>query len=124
MSAKRTNAAPTRRIKNVHGKPRSMPDWGAIVKVQHQIVGKVPWRVLDELMEELSEYAAIAGCKEQTISVRLFVTSPDRNSAMDQALTVVLAALRALESPHDADSACILAADPMAEFERDFPAPE
>ncbi len=55
-----------------------MSDWGAIVKVNHQIVGKVPWRVLDEIMEEPSEYAAIASCKAQTISVRLSVTATDR----------------------------------------------
>ncbi len=43
---------------------------------------------------------------------------------MDQATSVVLEALRALEVPHDADSARVLALDPIEEFQRDFPGPE
>ncbi len=39
-----------------------MTDWGAIVTATLQVVGYVPQRVLDELMEELSEYTAIADC--------------------------------------------------------------
>lgn len=101
-----------------------MPDWGAIVKVTHQIVGKVSWRVLDELMEELSQHAAIAGSTGQAISLRLFVTVPDRATAKEHALMNVRGAFRALEIPHDPNSACVLAVDPMEAFERDFPAPE
>jgi hypothetical protein len=108
------------------GARNRMADWGAIVRVNHEILGarRATFRVLDELLEELSAYGAIAGSTEHALSVRLFVTASDRASAMDQAMNVVLATLRALEIPHDADSACILALDPIKEFERDFPAPE
>jgi len=100
-----------------------MTDWGAIVTVTHQIAGYVPQRVLDEITEELSDYAALVSCKEQVLSFRLFVTALDRDRAMAQATSVVLGALRALEVPHDADSAHVLALDPIEEFHRDFPGP-
>ncbi len=101
-----------------------MTDWGAIVSVTLQVVGYVPQRVLDEIMEELSDYSALVSCKEQVLSLRLFVAAPDRDRAMHRATSAVLGALRALEVPHDADSAHVLALDPIEEFQRDFPAPE
>jgi hypothetical protein len=41
-----------------------MPDWGAIVKITHRHADWMPSRVLDDLMEALSEYAAIASSNE------------------------------------------------------------
>jgi hypothetical protein len=79
---------------------------------------------LFRLVDPLADHAGIAGSTEESLSVRLFLTAPDRTSAAEQAKGLVLAALRTAEIAHDADSAAVLAVDPMAEFERDFPAPE
>ncbi len=53
-----------------------MPEWGAIVKVTHQIGGHVPWRVLDELTslplgwEEPSGEQGTAPLSPQEVSPR------------------------------------------------------
>jgi hypothetical protein len=102
-----------------------MVDWGALVRVERQPSGpRLAWRTLDAIMEPLADHAGIAGSTFEAVSVRLFATAPDRAAAAEQAKGLVLAALHAAAIPHHPDSAVVLALDPMAEFERDFPAPE
>jgi hypothetical protein len=95
-----------------------MAEWGAIVTVTRRPPGgRLPWRVLDVAMEALADHAGITGSTDESLSVRLFLTAPDRTSAAEQAKGLVLAALRTAEIAHDPGSATVLTVDPMAEFE-------
>jgi hypothetical protein len=66
----------------------------------------------------------MAGSTTDSVSVRLFVTATERAIASQQAKKLVLLALQRAHVSHYTDSAEILAVDPMAEFEGNFPAPK
>ncbi len=100
-----------------------MTDWGTIVIVEH--AGGIPTpKVLNDLTEALVDEAGIATGSDGTVTMRLFVTAPDRAGALKEAQRVVLRALGTVGIPHEPSTIRFLALDPMADFERDFPGPE
>ncbi len=69
-----------------------MTDWGTIVIVEH--AGGIPTRkMLNDLTEVLVDEAGIATGAVGTVTVRLFVTAPNRAGALKEAQRVVLRAL-------------------------------
>ncbi len=98
-------------------------DWGTIVIVEH--AGALPTpELLNDLMEALVDEAGITVGTDGAVTVRLFVTAPDRAGALKEAQRVVLRALQTIGIPHEPSTIRFLALDPMADFQRDFPGPK